>query len=90
MQPCSGLWDLVTIKGGGVYNALSINTLEISNFKVLKDQGRVLFQKGAGGSTISVANLQRITVLDENGKTIYTYNAGIVPSSIALLLLLED
>ena len=58
---------------------------------VLQDyQGRVLFQSGVGGSIINVANLQRITVLDDAGKPIYTYNPGIVPTTIAPLLLLGN
>ena len=36
--------DLVTIKGGGGHNALTINTNGISNFKLLNDQGRVLLR----------------------------------------------
>ena len=82
--------DVVTILGGGRYNSLTINTQGLNNYKLQDQQGRVLFQKGAsGGSTITVTNLQRLTVLDEDGKPIYTYNATIVPSSIAPLLLLN-
>ena len=82
---CSGN-DLATILGGGGYNTLTINKNQ-QNFTLQDYQGRVLFQSGAGGSTITVANLQRITVLDEAGKPIYTYNAGTVPSIMAPLLL---
>ena len=78
--------DLATILGGGGYNALTINKND-QNFTLKDYQGRVLFQSGVGGSTITVANLQRITVLDEAGKPIYTYNAGTVPSIMAPLLL---
>ncbi len=80
--------DLVTILGGGGYNTLTINKNQ-QNF-ILKDyQGRLLFQTGTGGSTITVANLQHITVIGDDGKPIYTYNTGIVPTSIAPLLLLN-
>ncbi len=82
--------DVVTILGGSRYNSLTINTQGLNNYKLQDQQGHVLFQKGAGGSIITVANLNRITVLDENGKTIFTYNPGTVPSSIAPLLLLLD
>ncbi|MCX5888535.1 MAG: hypothetical protein NTY36_03685 [Deltaproteobacteria bacterium] len=82
--------DLVTILGDGRYNSLTINEQGINNYKLQDYQGHVLFQKDAGGSTITVANLQRITILDQNGKAIFTYNAGVVPSSIAPLLLLVD
>jgi hypothetical protein len=47
----------------------------------------VLFQTGPGGSIITVANLQRITVIGDAGKPIYTYNAGSVPTTIVPLLL---
>ena len=70
--------DLVTILGGGGYNTLTINKNE-QNFTLQDYQGRVLFQTGTGGSTITVANLQRITVIGDAGKPIYTYNPGIVP-----------
>ena len=78
--------DVATILGGGGYNTLTINKND--QIFTLKDyQGKVLFQSGSGGSTITVANLQRITVLDDAGKPIYTYNAGTVPSIMAPLLL---
>ena len=50
----------------------------------------MLFQTGPGGSTITVANLQRITVIGDAGSPIYTYNAGVVPTAIAPLLLLGN
>ncbi len=81
--------DMVTIMGGGCYNALTINK-NLQNFALKDYQGRVLFQSGAGGSIITVTNLQRITVIGDAGKPIYTYNAGIVPTSIAPLLLLGN
>ena len=78
--------DVATILGGGGYNTLTINKNH-QNFTLKDYQGKVLFQSGSGGSTITVANLQRITVLDDAGKPIYTYNAGTVPSIMAPLLL---
>jgi hypothetical protein len=52
------------------------------------DYHNQLFQSGVGGSIITVANLQRITVLDHTGKTIYTYNdRSVVPTAITPLLL---
>ena len=78
--------DLVTILGCGRYNSLTINAQGLNNYKLQDYQGKVLFQPGAGGSTITVANFQRITVLDENGKPLYTYNAGTVPTIIGPLL----
>ena len=81
--------DLVTIMGGGGYNALTINK-NLQNLTLQDSRGRVLFQTGVGGSTITVTNLQRITVIGDAGKPIYTYNAGIVPSAIAPLLLLGN
>ncbi len=81
--------DLVTILGGGGYHTLTIKKNQ-QNF-ILKDyQGRVLFQTGPGGSTITVANLQRIMVIGDAGSPIYTFNAGVVPTSIAPLLLLGN
>ena len=50
------------------------------NYKLQDYQGHVLFQKGAGGSTITVANLQHITILDVNGKPIYTSAGAAAPS----------
>ena len=76
------------IMGGG-YTALTINK-NLQNFTLRNYQGRLLFQSGSGGSTITVANLQRITVIGDAGKPIYTYNSGIVPSAIAPLLLLGN
>jgi hypothetical protein len=81
--------DVGTILGGGRFNSLTINTQGLINYKLQDQQGRVLFQKGTSGSTITVTNLQRITVLDENGKAIYTFNTGTVPSSIVPLLLMD-
>jgi hypothetical protein len=79
--------DVVTVMGGGGYNTLTIYK-NLQNFTLRDYQGRVLFQTGVGGSIITVANLQRITVIGDAGKPIYTYNAGIVPAAIAPLLLL--
>ena len=45
--------DLVTILGGGRYNSLTINAQGLNNYKLQDYQGRVLFQKGTGGSTIT-------------------------------------
>jgi hypothetical protein len=81
--------DLATILGGGGYNTLTINKND-QNFTLKDYQGRVLFQTGPGGSIITVANLQHITVIGDAGKVIYTYNGGIVPTSIAPLLLLGN
>ena len=80
--------DLATILGGAGYNTLTINKND-QNFTLQDYQGRVLFQTGPGGTTITVANLQLITVLDDAGKILYTYNAGMVPTAIAPLLLLQ-
>ena len=76
----------MTILGGGGYNTLTINK-NLQNLTLKDSQGRVLFQTGTGGSTITVTNLQRITVIGDAGKPIYTYNPGIVPAFIAPLLL---
>jgi len=81
--------DLATILGGGGYNTLTINKNQ-QNFILQDYQGRLLFQSGAGGSIITVANLHRITVLDDAGKPIYTYNTGTVPTTIVPLLLLGN
>ena len=81
--------DLVTILGGGGYTTLSIYKRG-NNFTLKDYRGRVLFQTGSGGTTITVANLNRITVIGDAGKPIYTYNPGIVPASIAPLLLLGN
>ena len=78
--------DLATILGGSDYNTLTIKKNQ-QKFTLQDYQGKVLFQSGFGGSTITVANLQRITVLDDVGKPIYTYNAGTVPSIMTPLLL---
>jgi Ca2+-binding RTX toxin-like protein len=79
--------DLATILGGGGYNNLTINKNQ-QNFTLQDYQGKVLFQSGTGGTTITVANLQRIIVIGDAGKPIYTYNArSVVPMSIAPLLL---
>jgi hypothetical protein len=50
----------------------------------------VLFQSGVGGSTITVANLNRLTVIGDAGKPIYTYSSGTVPAAIITPLLLAD
>ena len=47
----------------------------------------MLFQSGAGGSTITVANLQRITVIGDAGKPIFIFNpTAAVPGMVNLLL----
>jgi hypothetical protein len=85
--------DIITIIGNGLYNRLTINeqTYLTShlNYKLLNYLGNVLFRKGAGGSTITVANLQLIMILDVNGKLVFTYNPSSV-SAIITPLLLED
>ncbi|MCX5888536.1 MAG: hypothetical protein NTY36_03690 [Deltaproteobacteria bacterium] len=81
--------DVVTILGGVGHSTLTINQ-DGQNLTLKDYQGDVLFKIGDGGTTITVANLQRITVIGDAGKPIFTYNAGIVPSSIAPLLLLVD
>ena len=78
--------DMVTVMGGGGYNTLTINK-NLQNFTLKDYQGKVLFQTGAGGSTITVSSLQHITVLGDAGKPIYTYNAiATVPHMLQLLL----
>ncbi len=80
--------DLVTILGGGVSNTLTIN--KNYQYFTLKDyQGRVLFQAGTGGSTITVANLHRIAVVDETGKTIWQYSGGTATTGFVPLLLMD-
>jgi len=37
-----------------------------------------------------VAKLKRITIIGDGGETLYTFNAGTVPSAIAPLLLLGN
>ncbi len=81
--------DLATILGGGGYNTLTINKNQ-QNFTLKSYQGKVLFQSGSGGTTITVANLQYITVLDENGKPIYTYSSGVTAPTGLLLLLSKN
>jgi hypothetical protein len=81
--------DLVTILGGGGYSSLTIQKMG-QNFTLQDYQGRLLFQTGSGGSTITVANLQRITVIGDDLKTIiYTFNPGGVPATIMAPLLLN-
>jgi hypothetical protein len=80
--------DIVTIMGGGGYNILTTGKNQKS-FTLRDYQGRVLFQSGPGGSTITVANLQRITVIGDAGEPIYTYKTGAVPTAVAPLLLLN-
>jgi hypothetical protein len=57
------------------------------NFTLQDYQGHLLFQSGTGGTSITVANLNRITVISDDGKPIYSYNAGVVPTAVAPLLL---
>jgi hypothetical protein len=80
--------DLVTILGGG-YNVLTINK-NLQNFTLQDSRGHVLFQTAPVGSIITVTNFQRITVIGDAGKPIYTFNAGTVPSAVAPLLLLDN
>ena len=78
--------DLVTILGGEGYNTLTI-WKNAQNFTLQDYQGRVLFQTGAGGTTITVTNLQQITVIGDAGRPIYTYNAiATTPHMLQLLL----
>lgn len=77
--------DVATILGGGRRNTLTIKK-NFQNITLQSYQGKVLFQSGSGGTTITVANLNRITVIGEAGKTIYTYNAAKVPAILAPLL----
>jgi hypothetical protein len=77
----------VTIMGGGRYNSLTINKAGQDNFTVKDDQTRLLFKSGSGGSMITVAKLQRLTVIGDDGKPLYTFNAATVPSLVGPLLL---
>ena len=75
--------DLVTILGNGLYNRLNINeqTNLISdlNYSLLDYQGHVLFRKGTGGTTITVANLHHLTIYDVNGMPDLQYPLGAAP-----------
>jgi Ca2+-binding RTX toxin-like protein len=79
--------DTVTILGGrGGSNSLAINGG--SNSFTLKDyQGKTLCKQGDAGPTITIANLNRVTVIGEGGKIIYQYTDGTVPAAVAPLLL---
>lgn len=74
--------DLVTILGTGVDNTLTMNNDGLNNYKLQDYQGHLLFQKGSGGSTITVANLQRITVLAQTASP----SPPITPALCHLLL----
>ena len=72
--------DLATILGGGGYNTLTINKND-QNFTLKDYQGQLLFQSGSGGTTITVANLQRITVFGEPGNPSTLTMPALCPAS---------
>ena len=79
--------DLVTILGGrGGPNILNINGFS-QNFTLKDYQGNTLCKQGDGGSTITIANMNRVTVIGDGGKIIWQYTDGTVPAAVAPLLL---
>ena len=83
--------DTVTINGGSGYDTLTINKNR-QNFTLKDYAGNVLFTTGSGGSTITVSNVEHITVIGDDGSTsIFTLsypelsvNEGTLGSAIIL------
>lgn len=67
--------DVVMINGGDGADSLTINTQGLLNYTIREGSGAVLFSSGTGSSSITVTNVEGIMVLDENGKTIFTWSA---------------
>jgi len=74
--------DVVIINGGGGMDALTINTQGVLNYRVKDSSGAVLFSSGTGGTVITVANVETITVLDQNGKPLFVWGAPLLAPAI--------
>jgi len=75
--------DIAFIDGGAGNDLLTINEQGELNYTI-KDSTGTVFSKGSGGTAITVANIEGIRLLDENGATLFTW--GIPPSPPAPLV----
>jgi Ca2+-binding RTX toxin-like protein len=65
--------DTAFIDGGT--GADSLTARENGNpLRIVDDSGNTLYQSGSGGTVITVANLEQITVLDVHGNTLFTWS----------------
>jgi uncharacterized repeat protein (TIGR02543 family) len=72
-EVCTGT-DSAFIDGGTGTDTFTVK--ENGNQFILKDgSGNILYDHGSGGTTITVVNLEQITVKDINGNTIYSWSA---------------
>jgi len=61
--------DMVTINGGAGVDTLTINKNQ-QNFTLKDIDGNALFSTGAGGTTITISNIQHVTVIGDDSSTI--------------------
>jgi len=74
--------DAVLVNGGGGTNTLVVNTEGATNYTIQNAGGSVIVSSGASGTTISVANIQGIEVLDQNGNPIFAWGVPPLPPPI--------
>jgi Ca2+-binding RTX toxin-like protein len=67
--------DTVSIDGGTGADTLIINRNNVMDYTIKNAAGMVLFSSGTGGTTITVFNVEHITVLDEHGNILFSWNA---------------
>jgi Ca2+-binding RTX toxin-like protein len=66
--------DTADIDGGTGTDTLTVNR-NGQSFLLKDSTGSTLYQYGSGGTVITVANLEQITVLDSGGTTLFTWSA---------------
>ena len=74
--------DTVIINGGAGTDTLTINTGGLLNYKIKDSNGNILFSSGTGGTVITVANVETITVLDQNGKPLFIWGAPLLAPAV--------
>jgi hypothetical protein len=65
--------DTVIVNGGGgTADTLTVNNMGNVNYTLQDGTGKVIFASGTGGTTITVLNVAKITVLNQQGNPIFT------------------
>ena len=71
--------DTVTIDAGQGDDRLTVNKNQ-QNVTILSDTGTIICKSGDGGTTITVINVEHITLNGDNGKPICQYDAPSPPA----------
>jgi hypothetical protein len=65
--------DTASIDGGTGTDALTVNNPDDLPILIQDSNSNVIYQSGVGGTTITVKNIEQITVVDSGGNPIFTW-----------------